>query len=59
MSKFKTVAVFNGTKLPLAVSGNSVDRVMERIRKRKDCRNASVFMFYSRKTNNLVDVRFN
>lgn len=59
MTKYITEAIFNGTKTRLAISGNSIDGIMLKVRKDRTVRNASLFLFYSRKTNELVDARFN
>lgn len=59
MTKYITEAVFNGTKLRLAVPGSSVDNVMKHLRKDKTVKNASVFVFYSRKTGKLINARMN
>lgn len=58
-TRFITSAVYNGTHQNYAIHGKSVDDIMIRIRKHKHLRTASVFMFYSRKTGKLVDVRGN
>lgn len=59
MSKYITQAVYNGTKQDYAISGNSVDSVMKKVRKIKPLRNAALFIFYDRKTMVLVDARMN
>ncbi len=59
MTKYNTTAVFNGTKVNVAISGGSVNEVFRKIRKMRELREASVFLFKSRKTGNLVDVRMN
>jgi hypothetical protein len=59
MTRFITHAVFNGTALKLAVPGKDIDAVMLRLRRKKELRAASVFMFYSRKTDKLIEVRGN
>lgn len=59
MSKYITQAVYGGTKQNYAVNGSTVDSIMLRLRKRKEFRNASCFLFFSRKTGKMVDVRMN
>jgi len=60
MSKFVTHAIFNGTKVALNIPGSTVDKVMVKLRRNrlKSIRNAECFLFYKRKTGNLVDSRF-
>lgn len=59
MSRFITRAVYNGTKQDYNVAGKSIDAVMLRVRKIKELRNASVFLFINRKTGKIVDARVN
>lgn len=63
MTRYKVTAVFNGTELNLSIPGNSIDRVMERIRHTRSIKNmvrtATMFLFYSRANGSLVDCRFN
>lgn len=59
MSKLITHAIYNGTKLELAVAGANVDSVMLKLRKKRELRNASAFLFFNRKTGKLVDSRIN
>lgn len=59
MTQFITTAVYHGTKQNYAIVGKDIDSVMKRIRRMKELRNATCFLFYSRKTNNLVQVRMN
>jgi len=58
-SRFVVVAVFNGTKCKMSIPGNSIDKVMLRLRKDKTARNASAFLFFNRRTGNLVESRVN
>lgn len=58
MTRLITTAIYNGTKQSYAISGMTVDKCMAKISKMRNLRNVSVFMFYSRKTGKLVDVRF-
>ena len=59
MTRFITQAVFNGTKQNYAISGATVDSIMKAIRRKKELRNATCFLFFSRKTATMVDVRMN
>jgi predicted esterase YcpF (UPF0227 family) len=59
MTQYITQAVYNGTKQNYAISGKSVDSLMKRIRQMKELRNATCFLFLSRRTGKLVDVRMN
>ena len=59
MTKYITRAIFNGTKLDLSVSGRDVNAIMSRLRRKRELRNASVFLFISRRTGKIVDSRFN
>lgn len=59
MTKLITQAVFNGTKQNYSISGSSVDKLMLKIRRKRELQNASVFLFFNRKTGKMVDVRMN
>lgn len=59
MTQYITQAVFNGTKQNYAVSGKTVDEVMKKLCCKKDLRPAFCFLFFSRKTGKMVDVRMN
>lgn len=59
MTQYITQAVYNGTKQNYAISGRTVESVMRSIRRKKELRNATVFLFFSRKTGKLTDVRMN
>lgn len=59
MTKYITQAVYNGTKQNYAISGRDVDSILKAARKRKELREATCFLFYSRRTGNLIDVRMN
>ena len=58
-TRFVVQAVFSGTSLRLAVPGKSVDSIMSKLRKKKEVRNATCFLFYNRSTEKLADVRMN
>lgn len=59
MTKYITQAVFNGTKQDYAIAGASINRIMLKVHRKRELRNASVFLFFSRKTGKMVDVRMN
>ncbi len=59
MTRLITQAVYNGTKQNYAIAGMNVDAIMLKARKMRALRNASIFMFFDRKTGKLVDVRWN
>lgn len=59
MTQYITRAVFNGTGIELAVPGKNIDSIMLKLRKKRELRNASVFLFISRKTAKIVDARVN
>lgn len=59
MTQYITKAVFNGTSIEYAIPGKDVDSVMLKIRKHRELRNASVFLFFNRKTGKLVTARVN
>ena len=59
MTKLITQAVFNGTKQNYAIAGLNADQIMRKARRMKELRNASVFLFFNRKTGKMVDVRMN
>lgn len=59
MSKYIVHAVFNGTKLILPVSAMNVDAAMIKLRKKRNLRNCSAFIFYNRATTKMVDARMN
>lgn len=59
MTQFITRAIYNGTKQDYAIRGKSVDAVMLRIRKIKELRTATAFIFISRKTGRMIDARVN
>ena len=58
-TRYITQAVYNGTKQDYAISGGSVDKIMLKVRKKRELRNATVFIFFLRKTGKMVDARFN
>jgi len=59
MTKYITQVVYNGTKQNYAISGGSIDKIMLKVRRKKELRNATVFVFFLCKTGKLVDARFN
>jgi len=59
MTKYITQAVYNGTKQNYAIAGSSVDNIMLKVRKKRELRNATVFIFFHRKTGALITARFN
>lgn len=59
MTKLITQAVFNGTKQNLAIAGANANAVMTKIRKKKELRTASCFIFFDLKTGLMKDVRMN
>lgn len=59
MTKYITQAVYNGTKQDYAISGRDVNSIMKTARRMKALREASCFIFFSRKTGKMVDVRMN
>lgn len=61
MSRFIIKAVCNGVEIPLRIPGNSIDKLVPKLRRHKlrSVRECKVFMFYSRKTGKLVDMRIN
>jgi hypothetical protein len=59
MSRFITKVICDGTSQSFAIPGKSIDAVMQKIRKTRLCRNATLFIFISRKTGLVVDSRAN
>lgn len=59
MTKLIVRVVFGGTKQDYAISGASADSVMKKLRKMREVRAASCFVFYNRKTGKMVDSRMN
>lgn len=59
MTQYITKAVFNGTSIDYCLPGKTVDDVMLKVRKKRELRNASVFLFFSRKSGLLVAARVN
>lgn len=60
-TRYITQVIANGTKVSLAIPGKNVDSIMLKLRKnRLRCvREAKVFLFYSRKTGSLAEMRIN
>jgi protein tyrosine phosphatase len=61
MTKYITRCVVNGTKIDVAIAGKDVDTIMTKLRRnRMSCvRNANVYLFIHRKTEQIIDMRFN
>jgi len=54
MTKFVIHALTNGTKVALQAPGQTAERALWNVRRKRLARNAGTFLVYERKTGNLV-----